>query len=85
MKTNKLFIGGLSWNIDWQELKDICKEYGEVGRVNVIKDRVTGKSKGFWFVEFATVEDAERAKEALDGAEIDGRNVRVDFAQDREQ
>jgi RNA recognition motif-containing protein len=47
MKTNKLFIGGLSWNIDWQELKDICKEYGEVGRVNVIKDRVTGKSKGF--------------------------------------
>jgi RNA recognition motif-containing protein len=83
METNKLFIGGISWNLDWQEVKDAFKEYGEVTFAKVIKDRETGKSKGFGFVEFTTVAEAVAAKEAMDGAELDGRTIKVDFALDK--
>jgi len=83
METNKLFVGGISWNLDWQEIKDAFKEYGEVTFAKVIKDRDTGKSKGFGFVEFTSVEDAVAAKEAMDGAELDGRTIKVDFAEDK--
>jgi len=85
METNKLFVGGLSWGINWQELKDAFAEHGEVVFSRVITDRETGKSRGFGFVEFASVEDAVKAKEAMDGQEIDGRAVKVDFAQEKEQ
>jgi RNA recognition motif-containing protein len=83
METNKLFIGGISWNLDWQEVKDVFKEYGEVTFAKVIKDRETGKSKGFGFVEYTTVAEAVAAKEAMDGAELDGRTIKVDFALDK--
>jgi RNA recognition motif-containing protein len=85
METNKLFIGGLSWGLDWQEVKDAFKEYGEVTFVKVIKDRETNRSKGFGFVEFANVEDAVAAKDAMDGAELDGRNIKVDFAEEKKE
>jgi len=85
METKKLFVGGLSWGINWQELKDIFSEAGEVVFARVITDRETGKSRGFGFVEFASVEDAKKAKEEFDGAEIDGRTVKVDFAEEREK
>jgi RNA recognition motif-containing protein len=45
METKKLFVGGLPWAYDWQELKDLFKEYGEIAFAKVIKDRETGKSK----------------------------------------
>ena len=85
VETNKLFIGGLSWGLDWQEVKDVFKEYGEVTFVKVIKDRDTGRSKGFGFVEFSTVADAVKAKEAMDGAEVDGRTIKVDYAQEKKE
>jgi len=85
METKKLFIGGISWNLEWQELKDVFKEYWEVVYVKIIKDRDTGKSKGFWFIEFATVDDAVKAKDAMDGAEVDGRVINVDYAQERQE
>jgi RNA recognition motif-containing protein len=85
METNKLFVSGISWGIEWQDLKDAFKEFWEVLHAKIIKDRETGKSRGFGFVEFATVEDAAAAKEAMDGAELDGRVIKVDFAQEREQ
>lgn len=85
METNKLFIGGLSWNLDWQEVKDVFKEYGEVTFVKVIKDRETGRSKGFGFVEFTEIKDAVAAKEAMDGAELDGRNIKVDYAEEKKE
>jgi len=80
-----LFVSGISWCIEWQDLKDAFKEFWEVLHAKIIKDRETGKSRGFGFVEFATVEDAAAAKEAMDGAELDGRVIKVDFAQEREQ
>ena len=85
METNKLFVGGISWNLDSEDLKEAFAEFGEVLSANIIKDRETQKSRGFGFVEFATVEDAAAAKEAMDGAELDGRVIKVDFAQEREQ
>jgi len=84
-ETKKLFIGGLSWNLDWQDMKDAFAEFGEVVYAKVIKDRETGKSKGFGFIEFASVEEAAAAKEAMDGAELDGRNIKVDFAKEKEE
>lgn len=85
METNKLFVWGISWNLDWQDLKEVFAEFGEVTYVKVVKDRETQKSRGFGFVEFATVEDAVSAKEAMDGKELDGRNIKVDFAQDKKE
>ena len=80
-----MFVSGISWGMEWQDLKDAFKEFWEVLHAKIIKDRETGKSRGFGFVEFATVEDAAAAKEAMDGAELDGRVIKVDFAQEREQ
>ena len=85
METNKLFVGNLSWGLDWRELKDIFKEFGEVSFVRIVTDRETGKSRGFGFVEFENAEDATRAKEEMDGKEIDGRELKIDFAQERKE
>jgi len=85
METNKLFVGNLSWGLDWRELKDIFKEFGEVSFVRIVTDRETGKSRGFGFVEFENAEDATRAKEEMNGKEIDGRELKIDFAQERKE
>ena len=81
METNKLFVGGISWNLDSEDLKEAFAEFGEVLSANIIKDRETQKSRGFGFVEFGTVEEAAAAKEAMDGKELDCRSIKVDFAQ----
>ena len=83
METKKLFVGSLSWNLTWQDLKEAFGEHGEVVYTKVITDRETGRSKGFGFVEFATVEDAVKAKDSMDGAELDGREIKVDFAEEK--
>jgi len=84
MQTNKLFVANISWKLDWKALKDVFGEFGEVSFVRVVSDRETGKSKGFGFVEFTTVEDAVKAQEAMNGKELDGRELRVDFAQEKQ-
>lgn len=83
METNKLFIWSISWNLDWQDLKEAFSVFWEVTYVKVVKDRETGRSKGFGFIEFANIEDAKRAKEEMDGKELDGRAIKVDFAEDK--
>ena len=85
METNKLFVGGLSWGLSWQDLKDAFAEHGEVVFARVITDRETWKSRGFGFVEFASVEDASKAKEAMDWIELDWRAIKVDFAQEKKE
>lgn len=85
MENNKLFVGNISWNVNWQELKDVFSEYGEVAFAKIITDRETRRPKGFGFVEFVNAEDAAKAKEALDWKEVDWRELKVDFAVDKQE
>ena len=78
---NKLFVWNISWNLDWQELKEAFSKFWEVTYVKVVKDRETGRSRGIGFVEFANFEDAKTAMNAMNWAELDGRALKVDFAQ----
>lgn len=76
----KLFIGGLAWAATDEDLMEAFSKFGEVVSASVVKYPDTGRSKGFGFVEFATVEEATEAKEKMDGQEIAGRPIKVDFA-----
>ncbi len=85
MASNKLFVGGLSWETNDQELNQRFSEIGEVTEAKVITDRDTGRSRGFGFVTFADPADAGRAVEELDGVEFNGRSIRVNEAQDNKR
>jgi len=81
--SNKLFVGGLAWATDDQRLGDAFAEYGDVTEAKVILDRDTGRSRGFGFVTFTNGDDAKAAIDALDGSSLDGRNIRVNVAEDK--
>jgi RNA recognition motif-containing protein len=83
MSSSKLFIGGLSYHVDDQSLKDAFTTYGEVVEARVITDRDTGRSRGFGFVNFTTQESATSAL-SMDGQDLNGRNIRVSYANDRQ-
>jgi RNA recognition motif-containing protein len=78
----KLYVGNLSYSTDSASLESLFAQYGEIVSVNVITDRVTGRARGFGFVEMGTAEAAEAAIQGLNGAELDGRQLRVNEAQD---
>lgn len=80
---SRLFIGGLAWGATDEDLQKAFEPYGKIVSCAVITNRETGRSKGFGFVEFETVEEAEKAKEAMDGQEIAGRAIKIDFARPR--
>ena len=80
---NKLFIGGLSWNTDEHGLRAAFERFGQIDEAKVISDRETGRSRGFGFVTFADPEFAQKAIEEMDGTELDGRNIKVNEAQDK--
>jgi nucleolin len=77
---NKLFVGNLSWNVDDISLETIFSDYGKVLEAKVISDRETGKSRGFGFVTLASATEVSEAINNLDGAEYDGRQLRVNLA-----
>jgi RNA recognition motif-containing protein len=79
----KLFVGNLSWNTGDEGLLEAFSQYGEVTDAKVITDRETGRSRGFGFVTFADAEAGEKAISAMQGAELDGRSLRVNEAHDR--
>ncbi|EKE04629.1 MAG: RNP-1 like protein RNA-binding protein [uncultured bacterium] len=81
----KLFIGNLNFKTSEEDLMELLKEYGEVKSLQIIKDRDTGRSKGFGFVEMATKEQAESVMENLNGAEFDGKVLKVDYAKEKEE
>lgn len=79
----KLFVAGLPYDLDDQELNDIFSDHGTVSSAKVIMDRETGKSRGFGFVEFADATQAQAAMKALDGAELGGKKLTVKQAEDK--
>ncbi|MEM6788946.1 MAG: RNA-binding protein, partial [Myxococcota bacterium] len=81
--SSKLFVGGLSWGTDDQGLRAAFERFGEVREAKVILDRETGRSRGFGFVTFTEPEPAQTAISEMDGAEVDGRRIRVNEAQER--
>jgi cold-inducible RNA-binding protein len=81
--SKKLFVGGLSWGTQEQGLREAFEQYGEVIEAKVITDRDTGRSRGFGFVTFANAEEADKAMEQMNGAQLDGRTLNVNEAQDR--
>lgn len=78
--SRKLYVGNLKFGMTDQELKDAFIEFGEIVSATIVKDRISGRSKGFGFVEFSTDESANRAKQSMDGKEFQGRILRVDDA-----
>jgi len=80
---SKLFIGGLAWHTDENALRQKFEEFGAVEEAVVVKDRDTGRSRGFGFVRYGQEADAEAAITAMNNIEFDGRTIRVDKASER--
>jgi len=79
----KVFIGGLAWHTDDATLRSKFEEFGNVEEAVVVKDRDTGRSRGFGFVRYAQEAEAEAAISAMNNVEFDGRQIRVDKASDK--
>ena len=82
MKTN-LYVGGLPYSIADAQLETIFSEHGTVASARVITERDSGRSKGFGFVEMSTSDEAQKAMDALNGTEVEGRTLTVNEARDR--
>ncbi|MCU0962820.1 MAG: RNA-binding protein [Pirellulaceae bacterium] len=80
----KLYVGNLSYDTSDSDLQKLFESYGTVESVQVIKDRDTGRSKGFAFVEMANGQEAQAAIDALNGKDVDGRALTVNEARPRE-
>lgn len=80
----KLFVGGLAWTTTDEGLSSFFAKAGTVTSANVVKDRYTGKSRGFGFVEMSSDEEADKAVAELNGQALDGRNISVNEARPRE-
>jgi RNA recognition motif-containing protein len=81
---SKIYIGGLAYSVNDDELQTMFAEFGTVVSANVIKDRDSGQSKGFGFVEMSDDEAAKKAISELNGKEIGGRSVTVNEARPQE-
>lgn len=79
----KLFVGSLPWSLQEADLSKHFEAYGEVTSVAIIKDKFSGRSKGFGFVEMSDDAAANKAIEALNGSELGGRNIVVNQAQEK--
>lgn len=80
---NKLYVGNLSWNSTESDLTSTFSSFGEVVEAKIITDRETGRSRGFAFVTMSDEASANQASEELDGTSLDGRNIRVNIAEDK--
>jgi len=80
-----IYTGNLHYHLDEDELRLAFEEYGEVVSARIISDRATGRSKGFGFVEMSNDDEARKAIEELNGADLKGRNLIVNEAREREE
>ena len=78
-----IFVGSLPFKLEESELREYFEEYGDVSSVKIIIDKLSGRSKGFGFVEMPDDEQAQQAIKELNGAEISGRSIVVNEAEER--
>lgn len=81
----KIFVGGIPYSITNQTLEEMFAKFGTVSSAQIIMDKYSGQSKGFAFVEMPEDGEAQKAIQALDGSEIDGRKIGVSVARPREE
>ncbi|XP_042386678.1 glycine-rich RNA-binding protein 3, mitochondrial-like [Zingiber officinale] len=83
MSSSKIFVGGLSYVTDDQSMRKIFTNFGEVVKARVIMDRETIRSRGFGFVTFTSSEEASATISGMDGKDVHGQMIRVNYATDR--
>ena len=83
--STKLFVGNLSFNITENALQDAFAAHGTVVEAILMMDRMTNRPRGFGFVTMSTAEEAEKAIAALNGTQLDGRDLTVNIAKPREE
>lgn len=79
-----IYVGNLPYSVKEDSLKEIFSPYGSVVSARVIIDKMSGRSKGYGFIEMGSTEEAEAAIKELDNAEVEGRNIRVNLAMPKE-
>jgi len=80
-----IYVGNLSWNLKDQDLSNLFASHGEVISAKIVNDKFTNRSKGFGFVEMANDEQAQAAIAALNGTEVDGRNIVVNESRPKQE
>ena len=80
-----IYVSNLSFNVQDDDLRGFFEEYGEVSSARVVMDKMTQRSRGFGFVEMSDDTAAQKAITELDGASVEGRNIRVTVAKPREE
>ncbi len=80
-----IFIGNLPYSVKESDLQGFFEEYGAITSAKIITDKFSGRSKGFGFVEMDDDEAAKKAVEELNGAELEGRNIVVNEANERKE
>src|SRR5690349_23993879 len=83
--SSKLFVGNLSFNTTENDLQDAFAAFGTVTETNLLMDRMTNRPRGFGFVTMSTPEEAQKAIEAMNGKDLDGRALTVNVAKPREE
>jgi cold-inducible RNA-binding protein len=81
--SRKLYVGGLAWATTDEGLSAAFASFGKLVSAKVVKDRETGRSRGFGFVEYETPDEAKKALDAMNNTQLDGRTIRIDLAQER--
>ena len=81
----KIYVGSLSYKVTEEDLKKEFESFGQVESVNIIKDRYSGESRGFGFVEMPNKDEAQSAIEGLNGRELKGRKISVNEARPRSE
>ncbi|HTV42597.1 MAG TPA: RNA-binding protein [Candidatus Sulfotelmatobacter sp.] len=85
MNPTRLFVGNLSYQTGENDLQDYFAQAGAVTSVNLMLDKMTGKSRGFAFVEYASAEEAQKAIDQFHNKEFQGRAITVNVARPREE
>jgi cold-inducible RNA-binding protein len=83
--SNKLFVGNLSFNTTENDLQEAFGAHGTVSEANLMMDRMSGRSRGFAFVTMSTPDEAQKAIQAMHGAQLDGRALTVNIARPKEE